>query len=116
MLEPTAKCVDLDILIPVFNEGGNILAVLRALEQHVKTSHRILICYDFDEDDTLEALKQYEHPEKIVLVKNAGRGPHRAVTTGFAASRAPAVLVFPADDTLNAPIVDTMYERIRDGC
>jgi len=116
MCESTATPVELDIIVPVFNEGANILAALGTLDQHVKTHHRILICYDFDEDDTLEALQHYAHPEKIVLVKNEGRGPHRAVTTGFRASRAPAVLVFPADDTLNASIIDGMYEAIRGGC
>ncbi len=115
MSEATVNPVELDIVIPVFNEGANILAALRTLDQHVKTSHRILICYDSDEDDTLEALRQYEHREKVVLVKNEGRGPHRAVTTGFRASHAPAVLVFAADDTLNAPIVDSMYQCIRGG-
>jgi dolichol-phosphate mannosyltransferase len=116
MPEAAATPVELDIIVPVFNEGANILAALGTLDRHVKTPHRILVCYDFDDDNTLEALQQYAHPEKIVLVKNEGRGPHRAVTTGFKASRAPAALVFPADDLLNASIVDAMYEKIRGGC
>jgi len=34
----------LDIVIPVYNEGENIVAVLRGLSQNVKTPARVLIC------------------------------------------------------------------------
>lgn len=39
---------ELDILIPVYNEGENIVETLRSLEREVKTPFRALICYDFD--------------------------------------------------------------------
>lgn len=35
--------------------------------------------------------------------------------TGFGAASAPAVLVFPADDTFNPPIIDTMVQKFRSG-
>lgn len=108
--------VELDILIPVYNEGDNILPVLETLRAQVRTSFRVLICYDRDDDNTLTALQGYDSPFEIVYVKNQGRGAHGAVTTGFRASQAPAVLVFPADDTFNAGILDAMVARIRDGC
>jgi len=106
----------LDIVIPVFNEGGNILRVLGALRDSVRTPFRVLICYDFDEDDTLAAIRSGPAmPFEVVPVKNWGRGPHRAVRTGFEASRAPAVLVLPADDDYNAGIIDTMVRDFREG-
>jgi hypothetical protein len=43
----------LDIVIPVYNEGRNIVKVLAALQAAVTMPCRILICYDFEEDDTL---------------------------------------------------------------
>ena len=42
----------LDIVIPVYNEGANIVPTLRAIARDVKTPGRVLICYDLDEDDT----------------------------------------------------------------
>src|SRR5437868_915459 len=95
---------ELDIVIPVYNERENIVRVLDSLDRHVKTPFRVLICYDQDEDDTLPALSNY-HPQHfdVVLVKNRGKGAFGAVVSGFAASTAPAVLVFPADDDYNAP-------------
>ena len=107
---------ELDIVIPVYNEGRNIVKVLDALHDGVNTSFRVLICYDFDEDDTLDALRSRpEDKVGIVLVKNTGRGPHQAVLSGFATSTAPAVLVFPADDDHNAGRLDAMVEQIRQG-
>ena len=41
----------LDIVIPVHNEGTNILATLDALRRNVKTPSRIFICYDKPDDD-----------------------------------------------------------------
>ncbi len=51
------KNIELDIVIPVYNERENILDLFRSFENSVKTSFRVFICYDFDEDNTLSALK-----------------------------------------------------------
>ncbi len=77
----------------------------------------MLICYDFDEDTTLLALRCYNDlPFEIQLVKNVGTGVHGAVVTGFRASTAPAVVVYPADDDYNAGILDYMYQQFQYGC
>src|SRR5437879_5709196 len=107
----------LDFVIPVYNEGANIVRVLDSLKNHVKTSFRVLICYDNEDDDTLEALSHYE-PERfeIIYVKNRRKGAFGAVVTGFEESTAEAVLVFPADDDYNAPRLDAMFEAFASGC
>lgn len=108
---------ELDIIIPVYNEGENIIGVMDALKTSVKTSFRVLICYDRDDDNTLNALRSYHDPcFEIVTVKNRGKGAHGAVITGFETSSAEAVLVFPADDTYNAGIIDPMFSMFRTGC
>jgi dolichol-phosphate mannosyltransferase len=108
---------ELDIVIPVYNEGANIVRVLESLRDHVKTPFRILICYDRDEDDTLEALRGMDlRGLDVQRVKNRGRGALGAIVTGFEESRAEAVLVFPADDDYNAPNLDRMVEKFGEGC
>ena len=60
----------LDIVIPVYNEGQNIVPVFDALKREVKSRFRIFVCYDFDEDDTLAAIDAYPAEEMdIFLVK-----------------------------------------------
>ena len=94
---------ELDIVIPVYNEGRNIGATLSALARGVKTPARVLICYDHPDDDTLPAIRANPSDALAVeFVRNAGRGAHAAVMTGFAASTAPFVLMYPADDAVLA--------------
>ncbi|HEY7662964.1 MAG TPA: glycosyltransferase [Xanthobacteraceae bacterium] len=110
---------ELDIVIPVYNEGRNIVATLVALRQSVTTPARVLICYDHPADDTLPAIRDNPHAYEglvVELVRNAGRGAHGAVMTGFAASTAPFVLMYPADDHTNAPMLDRMVALARAGC
>lgn len=107
---------ELDIVVPVYNEGGQIITLLDDLADNVKTAFRVLICYDFDEDDTLVALAGYPASRaEIVPVKNAAVGPHAAVRAGLAASTAPFVLVYMADDFFNADRIDTMVVMLKDG-
>lgn len=109
----------LDIVIPVYNEGSNILATLGALVRDLKTPARVLICYDLPDDNTLPVIR--DNPQvysglPVVLVRNRGRGAHSAVLAGFAASTAPLVLVLPADDDFNSAILDLMVAAARGGC
>jgi len=107
---------ELDIVIPVYNEGGNIISVLDSFAGHVRTPYRVLICYDMDDDDTLDAIADYPKDRaEIVLVKNPGRGPNQAVVAGLRASTADAVLVYMADDDYNAPVIDRMCGILRQG-
>ena len=108
---------ELDIVIPVYNERDNILPVLDSLLDHVRSSFRVLICYDFDEDNTLAAIAGYKRLNElsVVNVKNFARGPHSAVVSGFRAATAPTVLVWPADDDYNAGAIDAMVAEIKGG-
>jgi glycosyltransferase involved in cell wall biosynthesis len=109
----------LDIVIPVYNEGRNILSALSALAREVKTPARVLIVYDLPDDDTLPAIR--DNPQShaglaVEFVRNRARGAHQAVMTGFAASSAPLIVVMPADDDFNAGILDRMCDLARQGC
>lgn len=109
----------IDLVIPVYHEGANILATLAALAREVRTPTRVLICYDFDDDNTLPAVKNNPAAHaglEVRFVKNPGRGAHGAVMAGFAASTAPIVVAYPADDDFNAGIIDEMASLMRGGC
>jgi glycosyltransferase involved in cell wall biosynthesis len=109
---------ELDIVIPVYNEGSSILATLGALVRELKTPARVLICYDRPDDDTLPVVRDNASALAAIpieFVKNPGRGAHQAVLAGFAASKAPHILVFPADDDFNAGILDSMVALAQSG-
>ncbi len=98
----------IDVVIPVYNEGENIIRLLEVFEREVQTPIRILICYDHDEDDTLGVLDNIHSRFEIVRVKNKGRFAHGAVMTGFKYSDAAAVISYMADDDYNAGLIDKM--------
>ena len=106
---------NIDVVIPVYNEGENILRLLQAFEREVQTPIRILICYDHEEDNTLSVLDQVHTRFEIVRVKNKGKLAHGAVMTGFAYSDAPAVISYMADDDYNAGLIDIMADLFWQG-
>ena len=77
------KCT---IVIPVYNEGKNIVRTLTVLKQEVKSDYKIIVVYDFDEDTTLPAL---DEAEKILNIKvtrlrnKYGRGALNAIKSGL---------------------------------
>lgn len=112
------KDIQLDIVIPVYNEAENIVPVLASLNENVKTPFRVQICYDMENDSTLPIIRDHikKYKYDIVFTKNMGRGPHRAITTGFDNSIGEAILVFPADDIQNSIIIDSMFALYKNGC
>ncbi len=107
---------ELDIVIPVYNEGGRIVSLIDDLRASVAVPFRVLICYDFDDDDTLPAIAGYPADRADILaVKNSEGGPHAAVRAGLEATTAPMVLVYMADDSFNAGLIDAMVAMLRDG-
>ena len=59
--------IELDVVIPVYNEGAQIRRVLDTLDRDMKTKIRVLICYDHDDDDTLVALEDYRPSFPVVF-------------------------------------------------
>ncbi len=109
----------LDIIIPVYNEGANILRTLQSIMRDVKTPPRVLICFDREDDDTLPVIESNRSALDaltIAFVRNKGRGVHGAVLTGFTASSSLFAVVLPADDDYNAKILDTMVAQAESGC
>lgn len=107
----------IDIIIPVYNEGENIKETLYALKNNAKTPFRALILYDEDNDNTLPVVKKIMPALNfpVLCVKNRGAGVYEAIMTGFEAANAPAILVFPADESYNADIIDRMYNKFKEG-
>ena len=101
----------LDILIPVFNEDKIIVKTLENILSTVKINHRILICYDFDEDQTLKIIREnFPNNSKIVFIKNSSSGFNNALISGFKKANAEAILIFMADDHINHNIINLCYK------
>ena len=49
----------LDIIIPVYNEGENIVTIIKKIANEVSYNFRILICYDDEKDTTLIGMLEF---------------------------------------------------------
>lgn len=118
MAKKTRGIKILNIVIPVYNEGDNFEATYRAIKTQIKTPHRVFVCYDFDEDNTLPVVKEImRHDPSILLVKNTfGRGPRNALRSGFMSTKNDGpILVIMGDLCDDLKIVDKMYHKWEEG-
>jgi dolichol-phosphate mannosyltransferase len=103
---------ELAVIVPVFNEDRNFPKVYRAIKEHIKTGHRILVVYDFDGDTTVPVVRELAKDDPgLLLIKNTlGRGPANALRMGFDAVRSGPVLVVMADLSDDLGDVNKMVE------
>ena len=110
----TGPCVS--VIVPVYNEEGNIAACLRGLAGALKDEpHEILVCYDFDEDKTLPAIAAMpDRPASVKLVKNSlGRGAAFAIRAGLQAAIGDVLVTTMADLSDPPGVIPAMARKIR---
>lgn len=108
--------VDYEIVIPIYNEGINILKVLKLLNKFTKYKIRVLLCYDLENDNIFLYKKLFgKFKFQILLIKNPKSGPCEAIKIGLKSVNANCAIVYPADDFLNHKILDKMYEQYLQG-
>ena len=108
----------MSIVVPVYNEGENVVPTLRGIVERSRTRPlEVLVVYDFDGDTTVPVVKrlQAEMPELQAHRNTIGRGVLNAIKSGLGAARAPFVLVTMGDGSDDAGDIDAMYQLARGG-
>jgi dolichol-phosphate mannosyltransferase len=107
------------VVLPVFNEGANIASYCRQAKTALPPDYELLVCYDFEGDDTLPALEAIpadEKPARIRFIRNdLGRGVRYAIEAGMRAAGGPVVVVTMADLSDDLPIVNAMIRLAESG-
>ena len=101
------------IVIPVYNEGGNITTTLAELDAKVSVPAEAWLVYDCDEDTTLPVARQLLGKTRIPfrLVRNKyGRGALNAIRTGLEDARTPFVVVTMADLCDPPEVINAMVD------
>jgi glycosyltransferase involved in cell wall biosynthesis len=103
-----------EFVMPVYNEGPNIVRALDELDRNINIPKRVLIVYDFDEDDTVPIVKELagKYPWAVLHKNDVGRGVINAVKAGINAASAEVVIVTMADLSDDLTVVGRMYELI----
>lgn len=112
--------MNISIVVPVFNEAGNILELFNQINSNISEIKETLIIYDIKEDDTLPVIHANMHKYKnlnIKLVKNdISPGVVNALKVGMNTAKGKYVLVLMADLSDNLNVVDRMLEKLDNGC
>lgn len=108
--------IDIDILIPVFNEGDKILKLMELFQKNVKGKFRVIFCYDDNTDDIFFHKNKLQNFNfDVQFIKNTHKGPCSAIKEGFKKSNSDCVIVYPADDFINFNILNDMYTEFLKG-
>ena len=106
---------DLDIIIPVFREEGNISKTIEEIFKIPEINFRVLVVYDFDEDPTIQVIKNNFDKTQIICLKNKYQGLNGAIKTGFENIQSKATLLYPADDHKNFNLISKMFNKFNEG-
>lgn len=107
--------IELDIIIPVYEEQDNILKTLLGLKNKLNLNYRILIVYDYELDPTLKIINLNFTDKNILLLKNKYNGLNGAVKTAFENSLSEAIVLYTAEDHQNFEVVNDMFKKFRLG-
>jgi glycosyltransferase involved in cell wall biosynthesis len=107
---------EVDFIVPVYNEGSNIANALGEIYATVTLPKRVLIVYDFDEDDTVPVVRELapDYPGLELVRNTLGRGVINAIRAGVDAASSDVVIVSMADLSDDLRVVDDMVRLIRD--
>jgi glycosyltransferase involved in cell wall biosynthesis len=114
---PYSDAPVVSIVLPVYNEGDAVAAVLRGLAKAVATPHELVVVYDFDEDLTVPVVARLraEIPNLRGLRNDLGRGVLNAMKAGIAGTTSPYVLISMADGSDEPEVVDQMVRLAEAG-
>lgn len=89
----------LSVIVPVYNEGEQIVGVLDQLIEAISLPCEVLVVYDAPDDTTVPHLQRYAEQESRVqpLYNTYGRGPANAIRFGFDHAQGSVLVVTMAD-------------------
>jgi glycosyltransferase involved in cell wall biosynthesis len=109
--------VSLSVVIPAYNEGDSIIAVLDRIFDAVDSDCEILVVVDFADDTTLPVLQDYNEREPRLrpLISSYGRGPANAIRYGIDQVKNPVVVVTMADGSDDPRQIDALARLVDRG-
>jgi glycosyltransferase involved in cell wall biosynthesis len=107
----------LSVIIPVYNEGNTIVAVLNALIEQVPDVTEVIVIDDGSADETARQVEEFivAQPRVRLIRHPSNRGKTEALKTGFAASTGDIVIVQDADLEYDPADIPDVIRPIRAG-
>lgn len=109
--------LELGVIVPTYNEHGNVLELIRRLERVlVGIEYEVIVVDDDSPDRTAEAVRDVARLDRRVhVIQRVGRrGLASACIEGFMATAAPSIAVIDADLQHDETLLPTMLSRLHD--
>jgi glycosyltransferase involved in cell wall biosynthesis len=105
------------IVVPVYNEGEEIVPFLERVFEAVTLPCEVLAVYDMPGDTTVPVLEKYaENEPRLVPTHNTyGRGPARALRYGLEHAAADVIVVTMADGSDDPQQIDQLTRLVERG-
>jgi len=111
------KSPRVSIVIPAYNEGAGIVAVLERLNESVNIEFECLVVVDNQTDSTIQFVENFAKSFKNfrVVINHLGKGPANALKVGFCSASAPVVVVTMADGSDDPQLIDQLVRLVERG-
>ena len=105
------------VVIPAYDEGAAIVAVLDRLFEAITLDCEVLVVVDSLDDTTVPVVESYPvgEPRLRVVLNTYGRGPANAIRYGIRAATAPCTVVTMADGSDDPPQIDDLTRLVERG-
>lgn len=104
------------IVIPAYNEGRHIVALLERIVQEVRSPIDVLVVYDTPDDTTAPIVEEYSKTHPIVrpTLNTYGRGPANAIRFGLDSANSEFAIVMMADGSDDPAQIDGLVSLMSD--
>lgn len=109
--------VRVSIVIPVYNEGDGVAAVLQRIRESVTLPFEVLVVHDTPDDTTVPTVNDFSarDPRVRAILNTFGRGPANAIRFGMHVASAPVVVVTMADGCDDTTQIDDLTRLVERG-
>src|SRR5580698_4486724 len=107
---------ELSIIVPTYNERGNLLPLLQCLQTALKDIDYEVVIVDDDSPDSTAAMARsiaQSNPRVRVIQRIGRRGLASAAVEGMLATSSPYLLVMDADLQHDERIIPLMLQKIK---
>lgn len=111
---------EISIVIPVYNEDGNIAALFKEIQQSLepaKTKYEIIFVNDGSTDSSLDVIKELarQHPEVKMVSFKKNFGQSAAISAGFQHASGSIIITLDADLQNPPEDIPKLAEKINEG-
>lgn len=99
------------VIIPAYNEEGDIEECLKSLEKQTYKNHEVIVIDDGSTDNTINVVKTYP---KVKLLQQNHKGPGEARNLGAQKAKGEVLVLIDADMVLFPDYVEKLTKPIRE--